>query len=103
MNWSLVLRRHGCVHEERSGIEPDPFQLLHAKGEANVPIGFTIKTSHPDYGAVSCQMHITIHCPQDEQSINLAAEVCFRKAVELFNCAAPAIGAPAVPPLPAPE
>lgn len=103
MNWSLVIRRHGYESEERSGMEPDPFQMLYAKGEAPVPVGFTIKTNHPDYGAVSCQLHITIHCPQDERSINLAAEVCFRKAVELFNVAAPAVGAPAVPPLPPPE
>lgn len=102
MKWSKLLKRHGFPDVYQNGEEVDPFSMLCAAndGKPLATISYTTKTNHPDYGAVSCGLHVSIHCPQDERSLNLAAELCFRKTLELFNPAAAAVGSPQLPKLP---
>lgn len=102
MRWRKILERHGLSQQELAeGWDNDPFAMLaHCADQAHSTISFSAKSSHPDYGIVSCQIHVTVQCPQDERSINLAAELCFRKAIELLNPAAMSIGAPPLPQMP---
>ncbi len=104
MKWSRILQRQGFTPTAENGEEIDPFLMLitNAVQENRPPatISYSVKSNHPDYAIVGCQVHVSIHCPQDERSMNLAAEICFRKAIELFNPAAATIGSPQLPQMP---
>ena len=104
MRWRRVLERHGVTQQEMmDGFDEDPFAMLaHRCDPVHSTISFSAKTAHPDYSIVSCQIHVTVQCPQDERMMNLAAELCFRKAIELLNPAAMSIGAPPLPQMPEP-
>lgn len=97
MKWIRVLQRHGYeVEEQQEGTDIDPFlwlaQQAQARGEPVARVEF--RTSL-DYGKAHCV--VSIACPQDERSINLAGELAFRKAHELTNDGASIIGEPPLP------
>jgi hypothetical protein len=106
MKWSRILQRQGFPPTTENGEDVDPFLMLSMDGADTerppATISYSAKSNHPDYGLVGCQIHVSIHCPQDERSMNLAAEICFRKAIELFNPAAAVIGSPQLPQMPEP-
>jgi hypothetical protein len=56
-----------------------------------------------EYGAVKCGFTVNINCPQNEKSIDMAAEMVFRKALELTNDAASQLGLPSLPPFQEPQ
>lgn len=96
------MKRHGYQVED-SGVEYDPFSTLAAQAQASgLPtsaITFNLGTA-AEYGEVKCGLSITLHCPQTESHINMAAELAFRKGVELVNDGASHLG---LSPLPVPE
>lgn len=100
MRWTRLLKRYGYQVEE-TGAEYDPFALLAAQSQAsgtpNCTISYNLGTSR-EYGEVRCGVNITIHCPQNESSINMAAELAFRKGVELTNDGASHLGIPGLTP-----
>lgn len=101
MRWREVLERHGYTVQE--GVEPDPFLFLAQQAkeaqERGEPITtVSAKANSPEYSVVG--FHVTITCPQDERSINLAGEIAFRKVHELTNDGASVTG---VQPLPSIE
>lgn len=71
-------------------------QQARAAGQAVARISVNAGTAL-DYGSVKVSVNVTIECPQNEGSINLAGESAFWKAVELVNDAASHVGAPQLP------
>jgi len=96
MRWTRVLQQHGYQVETTDGTDIDPFlwlaQQAKARGEAVATISY--RTSL-EFSTVACT--VTISCPQDEHSINLAGEIAFRKAHELTNDGANLMGEPPLP------
>ncbi len=96
MKWTRILQRHGYQVEIQEGTDIDPFlwlaQQAKARGESVATVSF--RTSL-DFGKANCM--VSISCPQDESSINLAGELVFRKAHELTNDGASLIGEPPLP------
>lgn len=96
MNWERMLVRQGWLQQE-TGTYYDPFDLLAKqakdKGLPYATLSFRMGSSLP-YGESKCEVSVTIHCSQDERSINLAAETAFRKAIELVNDGASHVGVP---------
>jgi len=95
MRWVEVLQQHGYQVQAEEGTDIDPFlwlaqqaQAAQARGEPVTTI--SAKANSPEYSAVG--FLVTITCPQDERSINLAGEIAFRKALELTNDGALAAG-----------
>jgi hypothetical protein len=102
MRWRRILQRHGMDTDELAdGWDADPFDML-ARGcdPVHATISFSAKANNPDYGITGVQVHVSMMCPQDERSMNLAAELCFRKVIELLNPAAASIGVPQLPTMP---
>lgn len=92
MKWLKVFERHGYqVNEEGTDIDPFLWLAMQCKARGEAVAVVTYKTQL-DFGKASCS--VTISCPQDEQSINLAGELAFRKALELTNDGASVIGEP---------
>jgi len=93
------MRRHGYQVED-SGVEYDPFATLAAQAQASgMPtssLTYNLGTAL-QYGEVKCGLSITIHCPQNEKLIDMAAELAFRKGVELTNDGASHLGIPLLP------
>ena len=104
MKWRRVLQRHGMTQQELAeGWDEDPFAMLaHCADQVHSTISFSAKSAHPEYGIANVQVHVSIGCPQDERNMNLAAELCFRKVIELLNPAAASIGVPQLPQMPEP-
>jgi len=86
MRWKRILERYGFTVEEE-GVEVDPFFTLGEmakSGEIRSTVSSEARRSL-DYGQVGCKVYISMQCPQNESSINLAAEIAFKKALELTN------------------
>ncbi len=96
MNWKRTLVRAGYIKED-SGEVPDPLAMLafHA-GATPAELEYQLRTG-TDFSQSYCAVRLNIRCPQDERSINLAAEVVFRKALELVNDGASQIEVPLLP------
>ena len=95
MNWSGVMEKYGWKADV---VGREPFtplaavsQAARAKGQSVARVGVTVGTS-AEFGACKASFTVTVDCPQDEQSINLAAESVFIKATELVNDAASHLG-----------
>ncbi len=101
MKWARFMKRHGYQVED-TGVEYDPFMTLAAQaqagGQPTASISYNIGTAI-DFGQVKCGVNITIHCPQNEKAIDMAAELAFRKGVELANDGASHLGLPTLPTL----
>ena len=82
MKWERVAE-NGEMTMADEGLEADPFALLHDKDGASV--SFNVGRAHPDFSRVKCSVSVTLRCPQAEQLINKAAELAFKKALELVN------------------
>lgn len=94
-----MFRRHG--HQVEEGVEYDPFAFLALQAQQRgEPVADITATTYNgvDYNQVGCRISVTIHCPQDEKSIDMASEMAFRKALELTNAGASQLE---IPPLPA--
>jgi hypothetical protein len=93
MKWTRVLERHGYEVQQEEGTDIDPFlwlaQQAQARGE---PVAQVSYRTSLDFAKAACT--VTISCPQDERSINVAGELVFRKAHELTNDGAAIIGEP---------
>ena len=90
-----MLVRHGLISQE-TGQAYDPFYIAsqHATGSPpHATISFRVGSSLP-YGEAKVEVSVTIHCAQQEKSIDLAAETAFRKALELVNDGASHVGVP---------
>lgn len=91
-----MFERHGYQVTVEEGTDIDPFlwlaQQAKARGEPIATVSF--RTSL-DFGKANCM--VSIQCPQDERSINLAGECVFRKAHELVNDCAAILGEPPLP------
>jgi len=102
MNWNRVLERHGYRFEQGAA-EYDPFLLLAQqvtqKGEPPAHISLTA-TNGGDFGQLKVTAMVSITCSQDERSINLAAEIAFRKVIELVNDGSSHVGLNPLPVLP---
>jgi len=95
MKWKRILQQHGYTVEQEGG-DVDPFLFLAQQAKASgLPTAAIEYKTSLDYGKVSCV--VTIQCPQDECSINLAGELAFRKSLELTNDGASQIGEPPLP------
>ena len=99
MKWNRALERAGYVEVEH-GVAYDPFALLtqkaHQNGHGVAKVSYTVGTAR-EYGETKCSCTVTIECPQDEQNINLAGEVAYRKALELTNDGASQLEIPQLP------
>lgn len=94
-----MFRRYGH-HQVEEGVEYDPFAFLAQQAQARgEPVADVTATpfNGTDYNQVGCRISVTIRCPQDEKSIDMAGEIAFRKALELTNAAASQLE---IPPLP---
>lgn len=98
MTWTRLLKRYGFQVEE-AGVSYDPFLVLAtlAKSDPSAKVSITLGSSR-EYGEVKCAVTITLTCPQNETNLNMAAEVAFRKALELVNDGASQLGIPQLPP-----
>ncbi len=98
MKWTRTLQRHG-VTSAQEGIEIDPFSMcaMLADEKRRAEIEYNLGTA-TEYGQARCGVVVRIVCPQSESAINLAAEIAFRKALELVNDGASHIGTPLLPP-----
>jgi len=98
-----MLKRAGYVVEEVAGVEYDPFMMLAQQAQQQgLPISHLnchMGTSR-EYGETKCGFSVSVSYPQTEKNIDMAAEMAFRKALELTNDAASHLG---LPPLPAYE
>ena len=95
MKWIQVLRRHGYEVEAPEGSDIDPFlwlaqQAKEAQERGEPVTTVSSKVNSPEYSVVG--FLVTITCPQDERSINLAGEIAFRKTLELTNDGASVTG-----------
>lgn len=101
MKWRSFWVRHGFAPVEQEGVSPDPFSLLAAKaqqqGEATTNVHCHLDNGI-DYGQTKCGFGATINCPQDEKSMDMAAELVFRKAHEWVTSASSQLEIP--PPAP---
>ncbi len=101
-----MLKRAGYEVTEVAGSSYDPFQMLataaQQRGLPTSSISCNMATSG-EYGAPKVGFTVNIHCPQDERSMNMAAEMVFRKALELTNDGASQIGAPMLAPFTEPS
>ncbi len=99
MKWNRVLERNGYKIEQ-SAVEYDPFLLLAQqtaqRGEPASHVSMTT-TNGADFGQLKVTAMVSIGCPQDERSINLAAEIAFRKVLELTNDASSHLGLQPLP------
>lgn len=95
MKWTRLLHSRGwSVPTVEGGNDIDPFSML-AQGETKARISYSVKAG--GYGEIF--VNVSIECPQSEPHINLAAELVFRKAVELANDGASHLGIPGVTPV----
>lgn len=97
MDWSVVMQRYGWTTDQ---VGSEPFTPLaaqvaqaRAQGQGVAKVTVSAGTAH-DYGAVKVSVTVSVECPQNEGSINLAGEAAFWKAAELVNDAASFVGAP---------
>jgi hypothetical protein len=101
MKWKSFWQRHGYAPVENEGVLPDPFAALAAQakqqGEPTVAINGRLDNGI-DYGQTKCGFSATIHCPQDEKSMDMAAELVFRKTHEWVTAASQQLEIP--PPVP---
>lgn len=93
MNWTRVMQQQGWQVVD-NGTVIDPFSFL-AQGETKARLSIGVKAG--GYGEVF--VNVSIECPQTEAHMNLAAEVAFRKAVEIANDGADKVGVAGLPPL----
>jgi len=86
MNWNRVLERHGYRFEQEllNMTVPPTRPAGTQKGEPPAHISLTA-TNGGDFGQLKVTAMVSITCSQDERSINLAAEIAFRKVIELVN------------------
>lgn len=100
MKWTGLLKRFG-YQLPAAGAQPDPFMALaqQSEGQKSVNVNCNVGTSL-EYGEVKCGFSVTVTCPQNEQSMNMAGELAFRKAIELTNDAATHLGLPLLPAIP---
>ena len=100
MKWHSFWKRNGYAVEQ-SGTMPDPFAALAA---AATQAGLPSSTVHChldngiDYGQTKCGFSATITCPQDEKSMDMAAELVFRKSHEWVTAASSQLEIPPPPP-----
>lgn len=97
MKWDGVYSRYGWTETVHGS---DPFNTLaiqarakRAEREAVAHVTANAGISM-EYGAVKVSFSVQLECPQDEGSIHMAGELCFRKAAELTNSAAALVGLP---------
>ena len=93
------VEKEGTVTEDTTWYEKDPFwQLLNqAQGQAariSANVGRSL-----EYGDVKAGFIVTIDCPQNSPSMDQAAELAFKKALEYTNDAMSHL-APDVAPIP---
>jgi hypothetical protein len=94
-SWNRVLQRNGYPVADSGHF--DPFSFLADKADS---VGHSAKLSYGvkvGYGEVL--VNVTLSCPQNEQDINLAGELAFRKAHELANDGASLLGLNPLPPI----
>ena len=84
----------GAVSE--AGVDEDPFSLLFV-GTEGAKVSMTVGRSL-EYGEVKCSATVSVSCPQGEAFINKAAEISFKKALELVNDGMSHL-APGLPPI----
>ena len=100
MKWSSYWKRHGYA-VEHNGVIPDPFTALAAQA---VRDGLPTTNIHChldngiDYGQTKVGFSATITCPQDEKSMDMAAELVFRKSHEWVTSASSQLEIPPPPP-----
>lgn len=74
--------RHNKEDRIVEAFEEDPFEKLLTENQAS--IGATVGRS-TDFGNEKCAFTVTIKCPQDRASMNLAAQIAFETALEYTN------------------
>jgi hypothetical protein len=104
MRWTRILQRHGTTDVElQEGYDADPFEALVRNPDApHATLSYSLKSNHPDFSRIGVSLSLTIRCPQNERHINMAAELCLRKATELINPATFLLGTPQLPTMPEP-
>lgn len=87
MKWHRLMKRYGYQVED-GGVVYDPFTVLATLAKQQELPTATISVNvgaSEEYASVKCAVTVTLNCPQDENNMNMAAELAFRKAVEWTN------------------
>jgi hypothetical protein len=83
MKWQRIVERLGKP-QTTEGLASDPFFYLGScpgpKARISVSIGRSLA-----YGDFKASVTVTIECPQNEEHINIAAEIADDKAKELVD------------------
>lgn len=106
MKWHSFWRRHGFASVEKEGYLPDPFVHLardaKQRGEATANIHCHLDNGI-DYGQTKVGFSATVTCPQDEKSMDMAAELVFRKSHEWVTSASQQLEIPLPVPFEEPQ
>lgn len=104
MHWHYVLEREGRIVEEREGELPepaDPFtRIIPLQSQTVATISANVQRSL-EYGSLKCSFTVTVHCAQDQRSLDYAAQLAFVTATRYVNNGM-AILVPGLDPLPVP-
>lgn len=83
MKWQKIIERLQTA-QTVEGLSQDPFHYLGAVPGPKARITYGVSRSI-EYGAIKCSVTVAIDCPQNEEHMNIAAEIAYDKAVELVN------------------
>jgi hypothetical protein len=106
MRWHYVLEREGRIVEEREGELPDPvptdpFIRMNPPGvDTKATVSCNVQRSL-EYGSLKCSFTLTIHCAQDQQTMEYAASHAFATATRYVNNGMGVL-VPGIDPLPVP-
>jgi hypothetical protein len=106
MYWHYVLSAEGKVLEERDGymqdpVPTDPFiRMIPPPTELFANISCNVQRSL-EYGSLKCSFTVTIHCAQDQRTMEYAASHAFATATRYVNNGMQVL-VPGLEPLPVP-